>query len=201
MIAATFTSTSMFRFLKKVICAMLGLAAIQQASAFSVYGPAETWQTPTLDYLTRYWYGDTELGGPKNFNLGSRLNVPIITYGFDYTFLDYFGAQGVAAVDSAMNELNNLPGASETHLKKFLTQDNQVINYTAQALTLLDLKSTVMWLMMEHMGLIGETHVWDLHARTAEPGTCQFAYIVINRSYDPVSYDPSAYVNGVLYSY
>jgi hypothetical protein len=198
--------TSLFKILLRglqlAVCAMAGLGILQSASAFSVYGPAESWQTPTLDYLTRYWYADTELGGPKNFDQGSRLNVPIITYGYDYTFLDYFGTKGVAAVDSAMNLINNLPTASSARLKTFLTQDDQVVNYTAQALDLLDIKSVVMWLMLEHMVLIGETHVWDLHARTALPsGTCNYAYIVINRSYDPVTYDPSPYVNGVMYNY
>jgi hypothetical protein len=182
---------------------MLGLAAIQHASAFSIFGPAETWQSTTLDYQTRYYYGnDSEIGGPKNFGEGSRLNVPILTYGYDYTFLTYFGAKGVAAVDSAMAEMNSLPTASRAKLSKFLTQDNQAINYTAQALALTDIKSIVMSLMLEHMGLIGETHVWDLHARVAQPSTtCEFMYAVINRNYDPVTYNPSAYVNGVQYGY
>jgi hypothetical protein len=203
MIAANLISNSMRRILKKVICAMLGLAAIQHASGFSIFGPAETFQTPILDYITRYYYGnDTELGGPKNFGEGSRLNVPIITYGYDSTFVDYFGSQGVAAVDSAMAEMNSLPSANSAQLSKFLTQDNQAINYTAQALALTDIKSTVMSIMLEHMGLIGETHVWDLRARVAQPNTtCEFEYAVINRNYDPVTYNPSAYVNGVQYGY
>jgi hypothetical protein len=187
--------------LTKIICAVLGLAAVEQASAFSVFGPAESWQTPAFDYVTRYFYGNSsEMGGPKNYNEGSRINVPIITYGYDSTFLDYFGVQGVKAVDSAMQEMNRLPSASSAKLANFLTQDNQVINYTAEALSLTDLKSTVMGLMLEHMGLIGETHVWDLHARAAMPGG-GFQYIVLNRNYDPVTYNPTAYVNGVQYTY
>jgi hypothetical protein len=198
--AANFDSNYMFRNLKKILCALLGFAAIQHASGFSIFGPAETWQTPVLDYLTRYFYSDTEGYGPKNFDEGSRLNVPIVTYAFDYTFLDYFGAEGVAAVDSAMAKMNSLPRASSAKLSKFLTQDNQGINYTAQALELTDLKSTVITLMLEHMGLAGETHVWDLRGRAALPGG-GFEYVVINRSYDPVTYNPSAYVNGVNYTY
>ena len=203
MIAANFIPNSMFRILKKFIWAMLGVAAIQHASGFSIFGPAESFQTPTLDYITRYYYGnDTELGGPKNFGEGSRLNVPIITYGYDSTFLDYFGSKGVAAVDSAMAVMNSLPNASSVKLSKFLTQNNQAINYTAQALALTDIKSTVMSIMLEHMGLIGETHVWDLRNAAPLPnGTCLFEYLVIERNYDPVTYNPSAYVNGVQYGY
>jgi hypothetical protein len=186
----------------------LACAAIQSASAFSIYGPAEAWQVPTLDYLTRYYYpvpsvGATELGAPKNFDLGSRINTPIITYSYDVSFLSYFGEQGVAAIDSAMAVLNALPDASSADLSKFLMQGNQQINYTAQALQLTDLKSIVLGLMMEHVGLAGETHVWDLHTRNAEPGPppCLFEYAVIERNYDPVTFQPSSYVNGVNYNY
>jgi hypothetical protein len=191
----------MFRILKTAICAGLAVATLQEASGFSLFGPAEAYQIPTLDYVTRFYYGDTELGGPKNFGEGSRLNVPIITYAFDSTFLTYFGSQGVAAVDSAMAVMNGLPTASRPNLPNFLMQGNDVVNYTAAALTLTDLKSCVMGIMLEHMGLIGETHVWDLRTRAPEPGTCQFEYLVVNRNYDPITYDPTPYVNGVQYTY
>jgi len=186
----------------------LACAAIQSASAFSVFGPAEGWQVPTLDYVTRYYYpvpsiGDVEIGGPKNYGQGSRLNTPIVTYGFDVTFLTYFGVKGVEAVDSAMAVLNALPAASATVPSKFLMQGNQQINYTAQALDMTDLKSTVLSLMLEHMGLNGETHIWDLHTRNGltGPPPCLFEYVVLNRSYDPATYLPSSYVNGVNYTY
>jgi len=76
--------------------------------------------TADLDYGVRFYYqnidvgtrlGYLENGGPKNFGEGSRLAAPIVTYGFDDTFLEYFGSQGVAAVDSAMKVLNALPSA------------------------------------------------------------------------------------------
>jgi hypothetical protein len=206
-----FMATSILRRLNRGLGLALVCAAIQSASAFSVFGPAETWQTPTLDYVTRYYYpfpgvGDTELGGPKNYNEGSRINTPIITYGYDVSFISYFGAKGIAAVDSAMATLNALPAASSANLASFIMQGNQQINYTAQALGLRDLKSTVLSLMMEHLGLIGETHVWDLIIRDAEANTtvpCQFVYGIINRNYDPaVQYAlPSPYVNGVAYGW
>jgi hypothetical protein len=201
-------ATSILRLLNRSWGLALACAAIQSASAFSVFGPAESWQVPTLDYVTRYYYpypggNAAELGGPKNFGQGSRLNAPVITYGYDITFLTYFGAKGVAAVDSAMAVLNALPAASAANLSSFLMQGNQQINYTAQALDLTDLKSIVMSIMLEHMGLNGETHVWDLHTRNGitGPPPCLFEYLVINRNYDPASYQPSSYVNGVNYTY
>ncbi len=203
-------ATSILRHLKRSLGLALACVAIQSAPAFSVFGPAESWQVPTLDYVTRYYYpapglgsGDSEIGAPKNYNAGSRINTPIVTYGFDITFLTYFGQKGVAAVNSAMAVLNALPASSAANLSSFIMQGNQQINYTAQALDLTDLKSTVLTLMVEHMGLIGETHVWDLHARIplTSPTPCMFDYAVINRSFDPATFQPSSYVNGVNYTW
>ena len=192
MIAKNMIANPMFRNLQRILGAILALVVVTQASAFSTFGPLEAFQTTTLDYGTRYYYGnDIELGGPKNFGQGSRLNVPIITYAYDYTFLSYFGAKGVAAVDAAMNEMNSLPAATAVNLAHFATQGNQQINYTAQALSLTDLKTTVMSLMIEHMGLLGETHVWDLAYRDPTPVTCEYGYGVINRNYDPATYNPT----------
>ncbi|MGA2177348.1 MAG: hypothetical protein ABSH38_20425 [Verrucomicrobiota bacterium] len=190
---------------------ILAWAAVQPVCAFSLWGPLEAWQTATMDYGNRYYYlnveedtgiGVSENGGSKNFGEGSRLTTPIVTYAFDPTFLEYFGTKGVAAVDSAMKLLNGLPSASSANLNKFLTDGNEQFNYSAQAMSLLDMKSVVMWLMLEHMGLLGETHVWDLRTRIPY-GTvpCNFDYFVINRSFDPVTYNPSSYVNGRNYAY
>lgn len=203
------------RKLTKGLLLALGLAAAQHVSAFTLWGPLETWQTPDLDYSNpintpRYYYffvepslDGLELGGPKNFGEGSRLTTPILTYGFDDTFLDYFGEQGVAAVDSAFQVLNALPSSSSANLDTFLTEGAVQINYTAQALELYDLKSTVLFLMAEHLGLMGETHIFDLGARQLYAATpaCSYDYFVLTRNYDPVTYSPTYYVNGRLYGF
>ena len=194
-----------------------------------MWGPAQSWQTQNLDYGNRYlpclpvpdvtlvlegggqgpgslYAVNTELGGTKNMGEGARLNVPIITYAYDSTFLNYFGAKGVEAVDSAFAVLNGLPKASSASAKltEFVTQGNQQVNYSAEAMKMLDLKSTVLWLMMEHMGLIGETHTYDLQIGVAEAGStgpCDLDYIVLQRNFDPISYSPSSYVNGTFLTY
>lgn len=213
----------MTRNLKILIGLAAGLLAAGGAYAFSMWGPLETWQTQDLDYVNRYLpflplpdatiYEaegpgslaalNQELGGTKNMGEGSRQNTAIITYGYDSTFLTYFGAQGVKAVDSAFAVLNGLPTASGARLNTFATTGNQQVNYTAQALRMLDLKSTVLWLLIEHLGLIGETHTYDLRERVAVPSepACDFYYVVLQRNFDPVTYDPSQYVNGTLLTY
>jgi hypothetical protein len=206
----------MFRKLTQSVCVLLGLMAARQAGAFVISGPAEAWQLAVMDYsnplgTARYYYqfvdvntglGYIEWATTKNIGEGSRLTTPIITYGFDDTFLQYFGVEGEKAVEAAMAVMNALPSASTANLGSFLTTGAQQINYTAQAASLLDIKSTVMWLMIEHMGLLGETHVFDLSLRYKYgPPICAYDYFVINRNYDPVTYDPTAYVNGRQYSY
>ena len=47
-------------------------------------------------------------------NLGEeyRWNSPIITYNFDESFLNYFGSNGVVAVEKGIDILNSIPAAS-----------------------------------------------------------------------------------------
>ncbi|MGZ5527291.1 MAG: hypothetical protein ACXWJB_01335 [Limisphaerales bacterium] len=191
--------------MSKTILALVGAIAVaQSALAFTPTGPFESWQTPDLDYAARPIQGGAELGGPKNLGEEWRLNTPIITYGFDFTFLDYFGSNGVKAVDAAFTVFNRLPAVSRTSadLSEYITEGNQRINQSAQALNLLDLKSETMFLIIEHMGLMSETHTFDLRQRIAQTGgTCQFDYVVINRNFDPITWEPTHYVNGLLYTY
>ncbi len=208
----------MLRHCKTFIALALVTAAVQLASAFTIFGPLETWQTAALSYGTRYWYSPniatyqvppsvpgnvpyTEPGGPKNFGAGSRMNVPIITYGFDYTFIDYYGTAGIKAVDAAFAILNKLPAVSRASadLTEFVTQGNQQINYTARALSMLDMTSTVLQMMIQHMGLLGETHVYDL---LGQGGTCGAAWYEFGvRNFDPITYNPTTYVNGINYAW
>ncbi|MGA2540610.1 MAG: hypothetical protein ABSG78_03490 [Verrucomicrobiota bacterium] len=208
----------MLRHLKILSGVLLVAAAVEQAGAFTIWGPLETFQTAALCYGTRYWYSPgfvlgaqptvpggvsyIEQGGPKNFGEGSRLNVPTITYAYDYNFLKYFGVDGVKAVDAAFAILNRLPAVSKASadLTEFIQQGNQQVNYTARALEMLDLKSTVLQLMMEHMGLLGETHVFDIMLQTG-PACGSYEYQVAVRNYDPITWNPSTYVNGTLYDF
>jgi len=195
----------MLRKYRKIVgLAAASLGLTPALMAFSVWGPAEAWQTAELDYLTRnFIYGEVENGGTKELGAGSRMNVPVVTYGFDYSFLEYFGAQGVKAIDAAMAVMNGLPTASGANLNSFVTTEAQQINFTAQALSLYDLKSATLSLLLEHEGLLGETHIYDLRTRQPQPTPvpCQFYYYVVLRNYDPVTYNPTPFVNGVYYGY
>src|SRR5674476_506752 len=93
-----------------------------------------------------------DIGGPMNIGEGYRWNVPVVTYGFDRSFLDYFGSNGVAAVEGAIGILNALPPASSIELTNYPLGVWR-INHTAQASHLFDLKTVTLQLLLEQMGL------------------------------------------------
>ncbi|HEV2693742.1 MAG TPA: Ig domain-containing protein [Verrucomicrobiae bacterium] len=91
--------------------------------------------------------------------------------------------------------------------------ESQEINYTAQALNLTDLRSTILGLLPEQLGLTEpERYTWTLHDRFLNgiPGaSCAKGdeeYLVVQRNFDfidsplnQIQYSP--YVNGTLYTY
>ena len=93
-------------------------------------------------------HGDDFAWHPQNKGEEFRWNTKVLYYACDQSFLDYFGANGVAAVDAAVAVFNSLPNASDADLNAFPLEASR-INYTASALHLYDLKSTVMELLIE----------------------------------------------------
>ncbi len=160
--------------------------------------PDTTWQVPALAYNLA---GD--IGAPMNLGEEYRWNIKTITYGFDESFLNYFGQRGVEEVNKAVAILNKLPPVSKmsSNLVEF-PLDATRANSRAGALRLLDLKSTAMEYLLEEMGLAEpERYVWTLRSRLTFSSPPSTNYTVINRNFDPVTFAPSKYVNGTLYSY
>ncbi|HXC97797.1 MAG TPA: hypothetical protein VN048_00545 [Verrucomicrobiae bacterium] len=183
----------------RIICRLLtGLflaLGLQSASAFSLLGPFEPWMTTNLGFNSLF-LGVVDVGGPKDISEGYRWNIPVITYGYDQSFLDYFGSNGVAAVESAIQVFNDLPVATETNLNSFSLNTTR-INYHAAQLGLSDLKSSALALILEQLGLTSPTRfVYVLRDFTDINNPT-----VIMRNFDPVTLAPSFYVNGTGYSY
>jgi hypothetical protein len=139
-----------------------------------------------------------------------RWNVPTLTYGFDQSFLDFFGSNGVAAVETAIQMINDVPPASEVVLTNYSTRA-AAANWTAEFEGLFDLKSQTLCLLLEHLGLASPTrYVYAL--RQWEPFLSlrdwQFStvwdvlipYYIVQRNFDPESLQQSIGVNGVLYA-
>lgn len=193
------------------ILTLAGLALVcasRPAGAFALLGQFDgAFQNPDLYYRTTDPIGvyGTDIGGPQNLGEEYRYNVSELFYAFDASFLDYFGQKGVEAVDAAIKVFNDLPPVS-TLSPDLLEQplNTQRINHRAQALQLLDLKSAAMSMLAEELGLAhAERFVWTMRFRELPPGAqCPgYEYDVIKRNFDPITWFPSSYVNGTLYTY
>ncbi len=195
----------MFALSKRIllVLTLTALCGVRSASAFSLLGPLglEPYQVATIGYGIN---GD--VGDPRNIAEEYRWNTPVVYYAFDQNFLDFFGSNGVAAVEQAISILNGLQPVSSysPDLSEFPLNVRR-INYTAQALNMFDLKSATMNFLLEELGLAqAERWVWTLRARFGTPCPVGITYAVVQRNYDPnllASGQYSSYVNDILYDY
>jgi hypothetical protein len=204
------------------VAAIFGL--LQSLYAFTPAGPVgnggDAWQVQNIGYGP-----PTDDVGPKNIGEEYRRNTPVMYYAYDATFLDYFGSNGVAAVQGAFNIMNNVftnnPTGMTNGLDGYSTSLSEIpletrhVNYQAQALGLYDLKTYTLNILVRQMGLADPVeYTWTLHDRAIIPSTtCPsgMVYSVVQRNFDtggsPVANSQSVlslyspYVNGVLYSY
>ncbi len=174
------------------------LGCVLNVRAFSLLGPVQPWMQATNGVILP---GD--IGGPMCISNGYRWNVPVVTYGFDKSFLDYFGTNGVAAVESAIAILNDLPPASQIEPMNYPLNSQQV-NYDAQAQSLYDLKSETLSALLEQMGLASPTRnvfvlrQWDpvlIYGVWYNWPDWVYPNFVALRNFDPVTFSPSYYVN------
>ena len=190
----------MLRSIKKIFVLGLLTGLAPAAMAFSLGGPPKGYQVEGIGYMLP---GD--IVAPMGLNEGYRWNVPLVTYAFDRSFILYFGTNGMNAVDEAFKILNALPpvGAMSADLSEFPTRTHAE-NYEAAVLGIYDLKSEVLSLVLEQMGLAEpERWVFALRARAVQTfgGVTFTNYVVIKQNYDPVTLLPSSYVNTSLYTY
>lgn len=204
---------TMARILSRFFWIVLLALGVQSAGAFALLGPVglDPWQVPQNGFNPLPF--DGLLSGPKNLGEEYRRNTPILFYTFDQNFYDFFGSNGVYAVNQAVMQFNSITNLSQysADLSEW-PLDSKRFNFQAQTLQLLDLKSEVMSLLTEQLGLADpERYVWVLHNRGRLPGSpppCPdgMHYEVVKRNFDPVPSDldqfwSSSYVNGVLYTY
>lgn len=159
--------------------------------AFSLLGAPASWQTEVIGYDPGQ--------GPHNLGREYRLNVPRLFYAFDESFLNYFGQRGVEEVEKAIKILNDLPPVSEIDIDDYPLYATRV-NHRAEAAQLTDLKSQTLKALVEMMGLADPTrYVFTLRSRSALPTNTN--YWVIKRNFDPITWEPSSFINGQLWTY
>jgi hypothetical protein len=211
--------------LKRFLSIALLASGLQGASAFSLLGPVangpDAWQVPAIGFNPLPI--DSLPTGPKNLGEEYRRNTTTMYYACDANFLDYFGSNGLAAVDQAFVILNNVftnnPTGMTNGLDGYSSDLSEIPlntlseNFQAGAVGLLDLKSITLQVMVEQLGLADSVrYVWVLHNRFQPNGTTcpdQTTYQVTMRNFDFMA-DPlfnpffgqySPYINGSLYTY
>ncbi len=196
----------MRRFLFQLVLLGVIFASRFDGLGFALSGPAMPYQgainTGTGAPFT--YYGG--VFGPERRDEEYRWNVPIITYGFDQPFFNYFGTNGINSIEENFKVLNNLPPISQISdqvLSNYLFAAEDV-NAQAAALRIIDLKSYAMPFILQHAGLsFPEYFVWSARSRTIYTvGQLSFTnYTVMIRNYDPITRFPSAVINGTTYTY
>lgn len=159
-------------------------------------GEIAPWQELEIGYQL-----GADIGGPMNLGEEYRWNLNNITYGFDPSFLDYFGQDGVDVVEEVVQELNELPAMNQLSpdLSEF-PLDTRRFNHRASALGIFDIKSWSLAIVLEELGLTSpERFVWTLRSRVVINDIP--IYAVYRRNFDPVTWEPSSFVNGSLYTY
>jgi len=152
------------------------------------------------------FYGD--IGGPMDLGSGYRWNVPVVTYGFDQSFLDYFGPNGVTAVEEAIQILNDLPPASDIVPTNY-PFDTRGINDHAQAMKIYDLKSETLIPLLEEMGLAPPTRnifvlrrwnsIFLTYPYSSDWISWAIPNYIVERNFDPETFVPSQTINGVVF--
>ena len=123
-----------------------------------------------------------DLGGPKQLDEFYRWNTPDLTYGFDQSFVQFFGQEGINAVDDAMRAINDyfIPedgsyaGVSSLNLAKHGFGGNfntAWLNATAANENLIDIKSLTLGMMVNYLGL-GNPYRYAFTATNSSPGKC-----------------------------
>lgn len=195
--------------MKRTICFLVTVIGIVvfgtwKGNAFALLGPIQPWMQPTNGLDTS---GD--IGGPMCISNQYRWNVPVVTYGFDKSFVNFFGTNGEAAVESAIQILNNLPPASQIAFTNY--PFNSVSeNLTAESQNLIDLKSWALPLLLEHMGLADPVRyifvlkqwnpVFTEYSTPYDWPDWVYPDYISERNFDPQTLAPSQNVNITQYT-
>jgi hypothetical protein len=201
----------MVRMLKQILLVTLVVLSGTRAWSFALLGPNnEAFQVDTIGYNPNPLYDVLDNTAVKNIGEEYRWNKPVLYYSVTENFWEFFGPNGVAAIDAAFNVLNeSVTNLSSVNIDDFAL-DSRRENFLAQSLSLLDVKTAMLSMLVEQLGLAQpERYIWCLHNRYLTPGgQCpqDMVYDVIMRNLEPLTstleqVQYSKYVNGTRYHY
>jgi hypothetical protein len=199
-----FLNGSVVRSFLQLAACILFLLSAPRTEAFALLGPFQSWMQETNGFSR-----SRDIGGPMALGEEYRWNVPVVTYGFDPSFDAFFGSNGIAAVEAAISILNALPTASEINLADF-PLDTRKRNPEGAEGNLFDLKSTVLSVLVEQLGLAEPTRnlfvlrqwVPAFIVMVEEPDWSFWAvpYYILKLNFDPESRIESSWINETLWS-
>ena len=165
---------------------------------FALKGPPDaSYQLAALNY--------DGAAAPQMIGEEYRWNVPILTYGFDTAFINYFGTNGIRAIEGAFRQMNDLPAVSlvtDAVLTNNFPLNSQGNNPTAATLLIQDIRSRMLTILVQYMGLTdAERFTWCLRNRWISAGGAPTNYVVIQRNWDPITRVYSDTVNGQRLGY
>ncbi|MSU42321.1 MAG: hypothetical protein EXS28_11515, partial [Pedosphaera sp.] len=184
------------------------LSSTLKSPGFVLMGPIEVAETAAFNYVD-------DLGAPKDIHQQIkrfyRWNMPSFVYSFDASFVGYFGTEGMNAVHEAFGAVNNFfvnedyKGVSALDLAKhgYVGNYNTTwVNTTAQNSQVIDIKSVVLGLVVNHLGLGNpHRHAFSITGTTTNTTGSTLNFHVRLRNYDPVSSQATDTINNVKYSY
>lgn len=169
--------------------------SVQVSTAFSLLGPFAPWQTQRIGYQI-----NGQIGGPMALGEEYRHNVRTLTYGFTPEFMDWFGNTAVEEIKEVIEYFNDIGDLTLVDPNSFPLYSTR-FNATAFQLNLVDLKSSAFFLITEFLGLTDPSQfVFTLRELEVIEDPVR-RYLVINRNYDPITYQPTPFINGHLHTY
>jgi hypothetical protein len=182
--------------------ALAGIA--RPAQAFVLIGLPAANQTPDRNFTD-------DMGAPRDIKQFFRWNIPNLTYSFDASFVNFFGLDGINAVNEAFGVLNDFfvnssyNGVTALDLVAHGFRSNYnstAINITAQNAQVMDIKSLVLGMLVNNMGLGNpHRHAFSINSISTNLAGTQWNFNVVLRNWDPLTYTSSTNINGVGYSY
>ncbi len=191
-----------------IILLLLLFAVLPRVYGFSLMGPYPPWMKESNGYRQA-----SDIGGVVDIGEEYRWNVPVLTYAFDQSFIDYFGANGVAAVEQAIQILNDLPPASEMVLSNYPT--TSWFHGTYGTNLIVDVKLATLVVLLEQLGLTDpqryaftiektDGFFWQTVTNNHGAGYYLQQYCpeyIGHHNFDPETFLPSESVNDELYEF
>ena len=189
--------------------ALVLVGGLYPACAFVLMGPPNPGEASPSSGLN-FNYTD-DFGGPKDLRRFFRWNMPDLTYSFDASFVNYFGLDGMEAVQGAFGVVNDFfhnedySGMSQLDFAKHGFAGNYAThweNTTAKNAQVIDLKSLTLGMLLNQLGLGNpHRHAFTIIDATSNVVNSQVLFSATLRNYDPVSLEETDLINGVGYSY